>query len=145
MFVSQAFAQTASPAGISFLDPQLLMLVLVFAVFYFIVFRPQQQKAKKHREMLNNLRRGDRVLTAGGIIGTVAKVVDDGEVEVDIATGVRVRVAKPTLTQVLSKPEPVAAEKPAKSGKSQKAAAADKGEAEKAEPAAAADETNKSA
>lgn len=110
MLISPAFAQTAS-AGPSFFDPQLLMLVLVFAVFYFIVFRPQQQKAKRHRAMLAALRRGDRVLTGGGIIGTIAKVVDDHDILVDIAPNTRVKVARQTIAEVLAKPEPAKGDK----------------------------------
>ena len=70
---------------------QFLPLVLIFVVFYFLLIRPQQQKQKQHRAMLDALRRGDRVVTGGGILGTVSKVVGPEEVEVDIAQGVRVR------------------------------------------------------
>lgn len=78
-------------------------LVAVFAIFYFLVMRPQQQRAKQHKEMLENLRRGDTVVTAGGIVGKVSKVRDDGEVVVEISDGVQVRVVKGTLTEVRSK------------------------------------------
>lgn len=78
-------------------------LVAVFAIFYFLVMRPQQQRAKQHKEMLENLRRGDTVVTAGGIVGRVSKVRDDGEVVVEISDGVQVRVVKGTLTEVRSK------------------------------------------
>ena len=105
MWIAPAFAQTgAEPSGLEMFLP----LILIFVVFYFLLIRPQQKKAKQHREMVAALRRGDRVITGGGIIGTVTKIVDDGEVLIEIAENVRVRVARPTITEVLSKPEPVA-------------------------------------
>jgi preprotein translocase subunit YajC len=87
---------------------QFLPLVLIFVVFYFLLIRPQQKKQKDHRSMLDTLRRGDRVVTGGGIIGTVNRVVSGEEVEVDIAQGVRVRVVRSTITNVLAKPDPTA-------------------------------------
>ena len=75
----------------------------IFAVFYFLVIRPQQQQAKQHKELINNVRRGDTVVTAGGIVVRVARVKDDGEVMVDIADNVQVRVVKTTLSDVRSK------------------------------------------
>ncbi|MBK8175923.1 MAG: preprotein translocase subunit YajC [Rhodospirillales bacterium] len=104
MFVSTAFAQDAAPAATS---PdsllQLAPLVLVFAVFYFLLIRPQQKKMKQHREMIAGIRRGDRVVTGGGIIGTVSKVVDDNEVQVEIAEGVRVRVQRPAISAIVTR------------------------------------------
>jgi len=93
---------------------QFLPLVLIFAVFYFLLIRPQQRKAKDHKTMLDALRRGDRVVTGGGIIGTVARVDNPEEVIVDIADGVRVRVLRGTITSVLAKPDPGAAREAAK-------------------------------
>jgi preprotein translocase subunit YajC len=87
---------------------QFLPLVLIFVVFYFLLIRPQQQKQKTHRSMLEALRRGDRVVTGGGIIGTVNRVTNAEEVEVDIAPNVRVRVLRSTITSVLAKPDPAA-------------------------------------
>jgi len=78
-------------------------LVLVFAIFYFLIIRPQQQRAKQHREMVENVRRGDTVVTAGGLVGRVAKVKDDGEIMVDLADNVQVRVLKNTLAEVRTK------------------------------------------
>jgi preprotein translocase subunit YajC len=78
-------------------------LVLVFAIFYFMVIRPQQQRAKEHRAAIENVRRGDTVVTAGGIIGRVAKVREDGEIMVEIADNVQVRVMKSTLSEIRSK------------------------------------------
>jgi preprotein translocase subunit YajC len=113
MLISTAYAQ-----GTGLLDQsaliQFLPLVLIFIVFYFLLIRPQQKKAKDQRAMLDALRRGDRVVTGGGILGTVSKVVSPEEVEVDIAPGVRVKVLRSTITSVLAKPDPAAAREAAK-------------------------------
>ena len=120
MLVSPAFAQTGGASGLfGGLDQlqQFLPLVLIFVVFYFLLIRPQSQKAKKHREMVAALRRGDRVLTQGGIFGTVVKVINEAEVQVEVAEGVRVRVARSAVSEVLAKTEPAAGtggDKPAK-------------------------------
>lgn len=105
MFISPAFAQGA-PAGGGFDVMTFLPLILIFVVFYFLLIRPQQKRMKQHKEMLGNLRRGDRVVTAGGIIGTVTKLASDTEAIVEIAEGVRVKVIRATLTDVLAKTEP---------------------------------------
>ena len=99
MLISTAYAQGASGLfdGSSAMV-QFLPLVLIFVVFYFMLIRPQQQKQKTHRTMLDALRRGDRVVTGGGIIGTVNRVASPEEVEVDIAQGVRVRVLRSTIS-----------------------------------------------
>ncbi len=112
MFVSPAYAQAATGGGLESLQ-SFLPLVLIFVVFYFLLIRPQQKRQKEHREMINALRRGDRVVTAGGIIGTVAKVVSDTEVSVEIAEGVRVRVVRSSITEVPSKTAPVKDDKDA--------------------------------
>ena len=83
-------------------------LILIFGIMYFILIRPQQKKLKDHRSMVEALRRGDMIVTAGGLVGKVVKVKDDGEVEVEIADGVKVRVIRSTISQVLSKTEPAA-------------------------------------
>jgi preprotein translocase subunit YajC len=93
---------------------QFLPLVLIFIVFYFLLIRPQQKKQKEHRTMLEALRRGDRIVTGGGFLGTVSKVTSPEEVEVDLAPNVRVRVLRSTITQVLAKPDPAAARDAAK-------------------------------
>ncbi|OBY27573.1 preprotein translocase subunit YajC [Leisingera sp. JC1] len=85
---------------------QFLPLILIFAIMYFLLIRPQQKKMKQHQAMVDGLRRGDQVVTQGGVIGKVAKVKEDGEIEVEIADGVKVRVVKATIAQVLSKTEP---------------------------------------
>ncbi|MBI1329857.1 MAG: preprotein translocase subunit YajC [Alphaproteobacteria bacterium] len=81
-------------------------LVLVFAIMYFLLIRPQQQRMKQHRQMVDNVKRGDTVVTAGGIVGKVTKVRDDGELMVEIADNVQVRVMKSTLSEVRAKTVP---------------------------------------
>ena len=107
MFATPAYAQAAGGgAGSAF--AQFIPLLLIFAIMYFLLIRPQQKKVKEHRAMVEALRRGDQVVTQGGLIGKVSKVKDDNEVEVELAEGVRVRVVKSTIAQVLSKTEPAA-------------------------------------
>lgn len=117
MLITPAFAQGTGLSGLFDNQSamiQFLPLVLIFVVFYFLLIRPQQRKAKDHRATLGALRRGDRVVTAGGIVGTVARVDSPEEVSVDIADGVRVRVVRSTITSVLAKPDPAAAREAAK-------------------------------
>jgi len=113
MLISTAYAQ-----GTGLFDQnaliQFLPLILIFVVFYFLLIRPQQRKAKEHKTTLDALRRGDRVVTGGGIIGTVSRVDNAEEVIVDIAEGVRVRVLRSTISSVLAKPDPAAAREAAK-------------------------------
>ena len=104
---------------------QFLPLALIFVVFYFLLIRPQQQKQKDHRVMIDALRRGDKIVTGGGLLGTVSKVVGPEEIEVDIASGVRVRVLRSTIASVLAKPDPAAAREAARQ-KDREAAKADK-------------------
>jgi len=85
---------------------QFIPLILIFAIMYFLLIRPQQKKVKEHASMVAALRRGDQVVTQGGIIGKVAKVKEDGELEVEIAEGVKVRVVQSTIATVVSKTEP---------------------------------------
>ena len=87
---------------------QFLPLILIFGIMYVLLIRPQQKKLKDHKAMVEALRRGDQVVTQGGLIGKVSKVKEDGEVEVEIAEGVKVRVVKATIAQVLNKTEPAA-------------------------------------
>ncbi len=92
-------------------------LVFIFAIMYFLMIRPQQQRLKQHKEMIDNVRRGDTVVTAGGIVGKVAKVPqkDDTEITVEIADGLQVRVVKSTLTEVRTRTQPVDTSKTDKS------------------------------
>jgi len=108
MFVSAAYAQTAGGAtGLAGGLSGILPIVLIFGIMYFLMIRPQQKKAKEHKAMVAALRRGDQVMTQGGIIGKVTKVKDDAnEVEVEIADGVKVRFLRHTITAVLNKTEP---------------------------------------
>ena len=85
---------------------QFIPLILIFAIMYFLLIRPQQKKVKEHQAMVEALRRGDQVVTQGGLIGKVSKVKEDNEVEVELAEGVKVRVVKSTIAQVLTKTEP---------------------------------------
>jgi preprotein translocase subunit YajC len=126
MLISPAYAQGTGLMDQSALI-QFLPLVLIFIVFYFLLIRPQQKKQKEHRTMLDALRRGDRIVTGGGILGTVSKVVGPEEVEVDIASGVRVRVLRGTITSVLAKPDPAAAREAARDREKDRETARDKG------------------
>jgi preprotein translocase subunit YajC len=85
---------------------QFVPLILIFVIMYFLLIRPQQKKLKEHKAMVDALRKGDQVVTQGGLIGKVARVKDDNEIEVELAEGVKVRVVRSTVAQVLSKTEP---------------------------------------
>jgi preprotein translocase subunit YajC len=85
-------------------------LVLIFVVFYFLLIRPQQKRMKQHKEMLGSIRRGDRIVTTGGIIGTVNKIVNNDELILEIADGVRVRVMRGMVSSVVAKTEPADAD-----------------------------------
>ncbi|WP_395539837.1 preprotein translocase subunit YajC [Neotabrizicola sp. sgz301269] len=111
MFATPAFAQAAGTAAgaPSILNSFLIPMVLVFGIMYFLMIRPQQKKMKQHKAMIEALRRGDQVVTQGGILGKVSKVQEDGMVEVEIADGVKVKVLRHTIVNVLNKTEPAAA------------------------------------
>ena len=106
MFATPAYAQAAG-AGSAFAS--FVPLILIFAIMYFLLIRPQQKKLKEHKAMVEALRRGDQVMTQGGILGKVVKVNDDGILEVEIADGVKVKVLRSSISQVMSKTEPAAA------------------------------------
>ena len=106
MFISPAYAQSAG--GISSLFGgsgimQIVPLILIFVVFYFLLIRPQQKKVKEHREMITNLRRGDRIVTSGGIIGQITKVVSENELQIEIAEGVRVRCSRSMVARLYAR------------------------------------------
>jgi len=103
--IPPAHAQASGFGGFDFMS--ILPLVLIFAVFYFFLIRPQQKKAQQQKDLLSALRRGDRIVTNGGLIGVISKVVSDQELQVEIAEGVRVRVARAMVANLLSKTEPV--------------------------------------
>lgn len=107
MFVTPAFAQSSS--GTVGLISSFVPLLLIFGIMYFLLIRPQQTKLKQHRAMVEALRRGDQIVTQGGILGKVIKVMDDGMVEVEIADGVKVKVVRNTIATVMNKTEPASA------------------------------------
>ena len=109
-FISPAYAQAAGGAGGASGLEAMFPLILIFVVFYFLLIRPQQKKAKEHKAMLEAVRRGDKVVTGGGILGTVTKVSDDQEITVEIADGVKVKVQRSLISAVLAKTEPGAQE-----------------------------------
>jgi len=106
MLISPAFAQGGAAGGTDMFI-QFLPFILIFVIMYFLILRPQQQQAKQHREMVKNLRRGDTVISNGGLVGKVTKVVDDDQIEVEIADGVRVRQMRSMVSNVRAKGEPV--------------------------------------
>ncbi len=136
MLISPAYAQAAGQAGEPNLLVTFLPLIAIFAIFYFLMIRPQQRKMKQHKEMVGNLRRGDKVVTAGGFIGSVAKVHDD-ELEVEIAKDVKVRVVRSTIAEVVTKTQP-RSDKP--SGKKEAAANDEAPEEQSADETDAAEE-----
>ncbi len=100
--ISTAYAQDAASGGTAGIVMQLLPLILIFVVFYFLLIRPQQKKMKEHREMLTQIKRNDRVVTAGGIVATITKVKDGSdELEAEIAPNVRVTIVRGTITSVI--------------------------------------------
>ncbi|MEM9139271.1 MAG: preprotein translocase subunit YajC [Pseudomonadota bacterium] len=106
MFISPAYAQAAgAPGGGSFIT-SLVPLVLIFVIFYFLLIRPQQKRAKEHKNMVENLRKGDQVVTGGGILGKVTRVKEGEEIEVEIAPDTKVKLYRSTIQTVLSKSEP---------------------------------------
>lgn len=106
MIITPAYAAAPAGGGGDFFL-QLMPILLMIVIFYFLLFRPQQQRIKAHREMVANIRRGDTVVTSGGIVGKVARVRDDSnEIEVEIAENTRIRVVRGTIAEVRSKTEP---------------------------------------
>ena len=104
-----AFAQApaAAPPGAVDMIMQLVPFAIIFVIAYFLVIRPQSKRRKQQSDLLKNVRRGDNVVTSGGLIGKITRVVDDAEIEPEIAPSVRVRVARAMISEVRSKGEPV--------------------------------------
>lgn len=112
MFITPAYAQLPSflsgdSAGTL---TSLLPFVLIFVIMYFLILRPQQKRVKQHQEMVKNVRRGDTVITSGGMVGKVTKVIDDDQIEVEVSDGVRVRQMRAMISDVRAKGEPVRAD-----------------------------------
>jgi preprotein translocase subunit YajC len=109
LLITPAFAQVsgAAPAGSLDMLVQFAPFIIIFVIMYFLILRPQQQRAKTQREMVQGARRGDMVVTSGGLIGRIVKAVDDNEVELEIAPNVRVRLARSGIADVRTKGEPV--------------------------------------
>lgn len=108
MFITPAYAQAAATPGANDMLMQLLPFVFVLIIMYFLLIRPQQRRAKAHQEMVKNLRRGDVVVMNSGMIGKITKVIDDAEVEVEIAENVRIRLVRGMVAEVRNKSEPAA-------------------------------------
>lgn len=110
MFITDAFAQAAGAPAAGGLDAviiQVVPFILIFVIMWFLIIRPQRAKARQHEDMLKNIRRGDEIVTAGGIVAKVTRVVSDTELEVEIAKGTIVRLERGFVSQVRAKGEPV--------------------------------------
>ena len=106
MLISPAYAQSPFGGGTDMVT-SLLPFVLIFVIMYFLILRPQQKRVKQHAEMVKNVRKGDTVITSGGMVGRVTKVVDDDQLEIEIADGVRIRQVRAMVSEVRAKGEPV--------------------------------------
>ena len=121
MFITPAFAQAAGAAGdTNSMLMSLLPFALIFVIMYFLILKPQQKKLKDHQELVKNVRRGDTVVTNGGLVGKVTKVVDDDQIEVEIADGVKIRQMRQMITGVRTKGEPARDSKDSKDSKESK-------------------------
>jgi preprotein translocase subunit YajC len=110
LFISPAFAQGAPGGDVMTAVTQFLPFILIFVIMWFLIIRPQQRRVRAHQEMIKNVRRGDTVVTSGGIIGKVTKVLEDSaDIEVEISDNVKVKVARAMISEVRSKSEPVKA------------------------------------
>ena len=107
MLITPAFAQGGMLGGGDNMLVSLLPFVLIFVIMYFLILRPQQKRVKQHQEMVKNVRKGDTVINSGGTIGRVTKVIDDEQIEVEIADGTRVRQMRQMIAEVRAKGEPV--------------------------------------
>ena len=118
MLISTAYAQGTGGGAEALI--QFAPLILIFVVFYFLLIRPQQRKQKEHKNMLQNLRRGDKIVTMGGVVGTITKVINEKELTVEIAEGTRVRLMRDFVGSVMSKTEPADSKGNEKSGEDNK-------------------------
>lgn len=105
MLITPAYAQAGGDTNSMLVS--LLPFVLIFVIMYFLILRPQQKRVKQHQEMVKNVRRGDTVVTSGGLVGKVTKVVDDDQLEVEVADGVKIRQMRQMISDVRAKGEPV--------------------------------------
>jgi len=105
--ITPAFAQGLGGGGSGDLVLQLVPFLLIFVIMYFLIIRPQQRRVKDHQELVKNVRRGDTIVTTGGIVGKVTKATDDPEIEVEIADGVRVKLVRTMISEVRTRGEPV--------------------------------------
>jgi preprotein translocase subunit YajC len=105
--ITPAFAQGTSAGGGGDIILQLVPFLLIFVIMWFLIIRPQQRRVKDHQEMIKNVRRGDTVVTTGGIVGKVTKATDDPELELEIADGVRVKLVRSMISEVRTRGEPV--------------------------------------
>lgn len=110
MFITPAYAQAAG-GGAGDLLTSIMPILLIIPIFYFLIIRPQQKRVKSHQAMLNAVARNDTIVTSGGIIGKVTKVNDNGELDVEIAKGVKVKLVQSMVSEVRVKGEPAAAKK----------------------------------
>jgi preprotein translocase subunit YajC len=107
LVITPAFAQGLGGGGSGDLVLQLVPFLLIFVIMYFLIIRPQQRRVKEHQELVRNVRRGDTIVTTGGIVGKVTKATDDPEIEVEIADGVRVKLVRTMISEVRTRGEPV--------------------------------------
>jgi preprotein translocase subunit YajC len=105
-FITPAYAQTAGGSQMDMIA-QLAPFGIILVIMYFLILRPQQKRQKAHQEMIKNVRRGDTVITSAGFITKVTKVIDDNEIEVELAPDVRVRMVRALISEVRAKGEPV--------------------------------------
>jgi preprotein translocase subunit YajC len=110
MFITPAYAQGAGAGATGDLFGMLFLILPMVAIMYFLIWRPQQKRMKEHQEMVKGIRRGDNVVTAGGIIGKVTKVVDDNEIIIDSGEGTKMRMLRSSVSEVRSKGEPAKAD-----------------------------------
>ena len=110
MFITPAYAQGAGAGPGGDLFGMLFLILPMVAIMYFLIWRPQQKRIKEHQELVKGIRRGDNIVTAGGIVGKVAKVVDDNEILIETAEGTKLRLLRTSVSEVRSKGEPAKAD-----------------------------------